>query len=77
MDTMDVAGDQPIQLSFPLPRSLDTKIHLRLSIMSKAIMLFLTTVAMDDVGKPVPMGSFVYALPDASHPFTYPFCSRL
>ncbi|RYP66106.1 hypothetical protein DL770_008876 [Monosporascus sp. CRB-9-2] len=65
---MDTTGDQPIQLSFPLPRSLDTKIHLRLVVKSKAIMLFLTTVAADDVGKPVPMGSFVYALPDQYNP---------
>lgn len=65
---MEATGDEPIQLSFPLPRSLDTKIHLRLTIKSKAILLFLTTVSMDDVGKPVPMGSFVYALPDVSLP---------
>ncbi|KAI1254076.1 hypothetical protein MGN70_004472 [Eutypa lata] len=65
---MDVAGDESIQLSFPLPRSLDTRIHLRLTIKSKAILLFLTTVSMDDVGKPVPMGSFVYALPDRYNP---------
>ena len=63
---MDPPTSQPIQLSFPLPRSLDTKVHLRLTIQAKAIMLFLTTVAADDVGKPVPVGSFVYALPDVS-----------
>lgn len=65
---MDMAGDQSIQLSFPLPRSLDTKIHLRLTIKSKVITLFLTTVTADDVGKPIPMGSFVYALPDVGFP---------
>ncbi|KAI1651859.1 uncharacterized protein F4817DRAFT_83729 [Daldinia loculata] len=60
--------DEPIQLSFPLPRSLDTRIHLRLTIKSKVIMLFLTTVAADEEDQSVPMGSFVYALPDKYNP---------
>lgn len=60
--------DEPIQLSFPLPRSLDTRIHLRLTIKSKVIMLFLTTVAADEEDQAVPMGSFVYALPDVCNP---------
>lgn len=60
--------DEPIQLSFPLPRSLDTRIHLRLTIKSKVIMLFLTTVAADEEDQSVPMGSFVYALPDVCNP---------
>ncbi|KAH7033378.1 uncharacterized protein B0I36DRAFT_321316 [Microdochium trichocladiopsis] len=61
------------QVSFALPRSLDTKIHLRLSIKAKVIVLYLTTVAAEDVGKPVPLGSFVYALPnkyDAHQPLS-------
>ena len=53
--------EQPIQLSFPLPRSLDTKIHLRLSTKAKAITLYITTVSAEDTGKPVPLGSFAYA----------------
>ncbi|KAI0854382.1 hypothetical protein F5Y00DRAFT_6002 [Daldinia vernicosa] len=60
--------DEPIQLSFPLPRSLDTRIHLRLDIKSKVIMLFLTTVSADEEDQAVPMGSFVYALPDKYNP---------
>ncbi|KAH9909878.1 hypothetical protein F4778DRAFT_22661 [Xylariomycetidae sp. FL2044] len=58
------ATDEPVQLSFPLPRSLDTKVHMRLTVKAKAILLFLTTVAPDEAGKPAPMGSFVYSLPD-------------
>ncbi|OTA94379.1 hypothetical protein M434DRAFT_20909 [Hypoxylon sp. CO27-5] len=65
---MEEAIDQPIQLSFPLPRSLDTKIHLRLTIKSKVIILFLTTVAAGEEDQAVPMGSFVYALPDKYNP---------
>lgn len=61
---MDDAINEPIQLSFPLPRSLDTRIYLRLTIKQKVIMLFLTTVAAEEDNNAVPMGSFVYALPD-------------
>ncbi|KAI1462429.1 hypothetical protein F4805DRAFT_410611 [Annulohypoxylon moriforme] len=65
---MEGVIDEPIQLSFPLPRSLDTKIHLRLTIKSKVILLFLTTVAADEQDNAAPMGSFVYALPDKYNP---------
>ncbi|KAI5924662.1 hypothetical protein F4810DRAFT_662690 [Camillea tinctor] len=56
------------ELSVPLPRCLDTKIHLRLTIKSKVVLVFLTTVAADEADKSVPMGSFVYALPDKYNP---------
>ncbi|KAI1093979.1 hypothetical protein F5B19DRAFT_97275 [Rostrohypoxylon terebratum] len=65
---MEAAIDEPIQLSFPLPRSLDTKIHLRLTIKAKVILLFVTTMAVDDPDDAAPMGSFVYALPDKYNP---------
>jgi hypothetical protein len=58
-----------MQLSFPLPRSLDTRVYLRLTVKSKAIVLFLTTASTDDASAPTPLGSFVYALPDVR------FCS--
>ena len=76
MDPSTSTDQQPIQLSFPLPRSLDTKVHLRLTIQAKAITLFLTTVATDDVGNPVPIGSLVYSLPDVSyHQHSLPYTS--
>ncbi|KAI0805898.1 hypothetical protein GGR55DRAFT_653953 [Xylaria sp. FL0064] len=59
---------EPIQVSFPLPRGMDTKIHMRLTIQSKAILVFVTTVAAEDSDKPAPMGSFVYAMPDVGLP---------
>ncbi|KAI0552237.1 hypothetical protein F4679DRAFT_536474 [Xylaria curta] len=65
---MAAATSDPIQVSFPLPRGIDTKIHMRLTIQSKAILLFVTTVAADELDKPAPMGSFVYALPDRYNP---------
>ncbi|KAI1469995.1 uncharacterized protein F4812DRAFT_421146 [Daldinia caldariorum] len=65
---MAEAIHEPIQLSFPLPKSLDTRIHLRLDIKSKVITLFLTTVAADEEDQAAPLGSFVYALPDKYNP---------
>ncbi|GAP92719.1 hypothetical protein SAMD00023353_8900100 [Rosellinia necatrix] len=62
------SSSAPIQVSFPLPRGMDTKIHMRLTIQSKVILLFVTTVAAEDSDKPAPMGSFVYALPDKYNP---------
>jgi len=58
----------PVQVSFPLPRGMNTKIHMRMTIQSKAILLFLTTVTAEDSDKPASMGAFVYALPDVSFP---------
>lgn len=56
--------DGPIQLSFPLPRSLDTRIYMHLTVKAKSVVLLLTTASAEDAGTPPPLGSFVYALPD-------------
>lgn len=60
---MAVSSDT-LELSIPVPHSLDTRIYIRLSTQAKAIMLFLTTATADELSSPKPMGSFVYALPD-------------
>ncbi|KAJ3519639.1 hypothetical protein NM208_g14047 [Fusarium decemcellulare] len=57
-----------IELSVPLPRSLDTRIFLRLSTKAKSVVLFLTTASQDELAAPVSMGSFVYALPNRLDP---------
>jgi hypothetical protein len=57
---------ETFQLSFPLPRSLEARIYVHLTIQAKSVMLFLTTAAADELGTPPRMGSFVYALPDVS-----------
>ncbi|KAK4150390.1 hypothetical protein C8A00DRAFT_37013 [Chaetomidium leptoderma] len=70
--------EAPIQVSFPLPRSLDTRIYLHLTVKSKAVVLFFTTASMDDATSPTPLGSFVYALPDKynpSQPLATPLCT--
>ncbi|KFH40855.1 hypothetical protein ACRE_084500 [Hapsidospora chrysogenum ATCC 11550] len=68
---MAVEDSKAVQLSLPLPRSLDTRIYIRLSTRAKAIMLSLTTASQDELGSAAPMGSFIYALPnkfDSSQP---------
>lgn len=62
------ANGDALELSIPLPHSLDTRIYIRLSTQAKAIMLFLTTATADELATPKPMGSFVYALPDVRGP---------
>ncbi|KAK1833378.1 hypothetical protein QBC39DRAFT_254894 [Podospora conica] len=70
--------DEPIQLSLPLPRSLDTRIYLQLTIRAKSITLFVTTASSEEAGAPTPLGSFVYAIPDRynpSQPLSTPLCT--
>lgn len=67
------SSSQPIQLSFPLPKAPDTKIHLHLTIHKTSILLFLTTAMNGDTSSTAPLGSFVCALPDVSYTLLY-FC---
>ncbi|KAK3325390.1 hypothetical protein B0H66DRAFT_599555 [Apodospora peruviana] len=60
--------EAPVQLSIPLPRSLDTRIYMHLTVKAKAVVLFLATASAQEMGAPTPMGSFVYALPDRYNP---------
>lgn len=62
------AVHSPIELSFPLPKSLGTLIHLHLTISTTSILLFLTTTEGGDRSTPASLGSFVCALPDRSNP---------
>lgn len=50
------------EVSFPLPGSLETRIHLSVTASEKSVMVFVTTCASDSEATN-PMGSFVYALP--------------
>lgn len=58
------ASVKPVQLSFPLPRSPQTRIHMHLTVLTTSILLFLTTTAADASSGGSPMGSFVYAMPN-------------
>ncbi|KAB5563035.1 hypothetical protein GE09DRAFT_768310 [Coniochaeta sp. 2T2.1] len=59
---------EAIQLSVPLPHSIDSRVYLHLTARSKYIMLFVTTASAEEVGTATPLGSFVYALPDRFNP---------
>lgn len=63
---MEVMEAETVQLSLPLPRSIDTKVFLHLTVRAKSITLYLTTASQDEPSTPAPLGSFVYALPDVS-----------
>jgi hypothetical protein len=63
---MEVLENEPMQVSLPLPRSIDTKVFVHLTVRAKAITIFLTTANQDDPSIPASLGSFVYALPDVS-----------
>ncbi|KAK8189829.1 hypothetical protein HDK77DRAFT_482014 [Phyllosticta capitalensis] len=64
-----LAAIKPVQLSFPLPRTSNTRINIHLTIQSTALVLFVTTTSPEhDAGATAPMGSFVYAMPqNTSH----------
>ncbi|ORY71886.1 uncharacterized protein BCR38DRAFT_22484 [Pseudomassariella vexata] len=60
--------DQDQEVSFPLPRALDTRIHMRIITKSAVIIVQLTTVSAEEKLSIVPMGSMVYAMPDKFAP---------
>lgn len=67
---------QVLEVSIPLPKSLDTRIYIRVATLDKAVMVSLTTASQDEMGATTPMGSMVYALPDVSYqkPMNQNFC---
>ena len=68
---------KPIELSFPLPKAPETKIHIYLTINTTSIVLFLTTVYGGDLPTGAPLGSFVYALQDVSGIYICVLAGRL
>jgi hypothetical protein len=68
---------KPIELSFPLPKAPETKIHVHLTVNTTSIVLFLTTVYGGDIPTGAPLGSFVYALPDVSGVYNCSLAGRL
>ncbi|KAJ4145614.1 hypothetical protein LMH87_004460 [Akanthomyces muscarius] len=59
---------QSVEVSIPLPKSLDTRIFIRVATLDKAVMVSLTTASQEETGATTPMGSMVYALPDRFNP---------
>jgi hypothetical protein len=61
---------KPVELSFPLPKAPETRIHVHLTVNATSIVLFLTTVYEGNIPSGAPLGSFVYALPDVSRAYS-------
>jgi len=61
------SSTHPIELSFPLPKAPETRIHLHLTISTASLLLFLTTNLNGNTSTTAPLGSFVYALPDRTN----------
>ncbi|GAM90797.1 hypothetical protein ANO11243_088420 [Dothideomycetidae sp. 11243] len=59
---------KPIQLAFPMPNAPVMRIHLHLTILATALVLFVTSAGGESSGGATPMGSFVYAMPDRYNP---------
>ncbi|KAF1996361.1 hypothetical protein P154DRAFT_321602 [Amniculicola lignicola CBS 123094] len=71
----EIPSATPIEVSFPLPKAQQTSIHLQLTNNHSSLLIFLTT-ASSDSGASVPLGSFVYAMPNPSSP-TQPLSTAL
>ncbi|KAJ2971071.1 hypothetical protein NQ176_g7872 [Zarea fungicola] len=65
---MAVKETQIFELSIRLPKSVDTRIFMRVAMLDKAVMVALTTSSQEELGATTPMGSMVYALPDRFNP---------
>lgn len=65
-----------VSFSTPLPRSLDSHIHVRLTTRDKCIMLFVTSTGSEDSDVLTSLGSFVYAVPDRFKP-SEPLCTNI
>ncbi|KAL1963667.1 hypothetical protein VTN77DRAFT_7988 [Rasamsonia byssochlamydoides] len=65
---------QPLEISFPLPKTPYTTLHIHLTFLATSTMVFLSTTTTGDSGGGgaggtlKPMGSFVYAMPDRTNP---------
>ena len=64
MSALNESSSTPVQLSFPLPKAPETKVHVHLTVNSTSLLLFLTTISGGNPSSGAALGSFVYALPD-------------
>ncbi|KAL1979204.1 hypothetical protein VTN96DRAFT_6515 [Rasamsonia emersonii] len=62
----------PLEISFPLPKTPYTTLHIHLTFLATSTMVFLSTTTTGESGGEggtlKPMGSFVYAMPDRTNP---------
>lgn len=77
-DTSPASTANPIQVSFPLSNSIQTKIHLHITSESSSLLICATTVDSSSPSSALaPLGSFVYALPNLRNPTEPPISTAL
>lgn len=53
------------EFSFPVPKSLHAILHIHISVLGGCTLVHVTTTTIGETtGSSVPLGSFVYAMPD-------------
>jgi len=65
-DSDDLASIPPLQLSFTLPSSPDTRVQLQLTNMPKTLVLYISTSTVGAPSAGASLGNLVYALPNVS-----------
>ncbi|OKL63858.1 hypothetical protein UA08_01115 [Talaromyces atroroseus] len=69
MATAALPSLKPVEISFPLPKTPHTNVHIHLTFMATSTMVFLSTTTLGDSGSTLkPMGSLIYAMPDRTNP---------
>ncbi|EEP82209.1 predicted protein [Uncinocarpus reesii 1704] len=65
----DLFSIAPSEISFPLPKAVNTTLHIHLTFFATTATVFLTTTSTgESQGTTRPMGSLVYAIPDRFDP---------
>ncbi|KAL0640165.1 hypothetical protein Q9L58_000723 [Maublancomyces gigas] len=67
----------PRQLSFPLPRTRNTTVHMHMTLSNHSLLLFLTSQTPEASSQKAALGSFVYALPDRTSTTSPPLSTPL
>ena len=58
---------KPKDISLPLPLTPHTTLHIKLSLLEKNTVVFLTSTDYSTSGTSSPLGSFVYAMPNVGY----------
>jgi len=77
-DTPSTSAAKPIQVSFPLSNSVQTKVHLHITSQSSSLLIFATTADSSSPSSTLAtLGSFVYALPNLHNTSESPISTAL
>lgn len=71
------ASPCPVEFSFTFPKIPYKRVHVHLTLLSAAIMVFLTTTNVNEGNATSALGSFVYAMPDVCTLLLFPLIVSL